>query len=116
VAIAVREELNAKRCAEIGQLTQEIEHVSTVLPITPSDRLDKRPERTQAAVATLRGEVKLLREEPLKVTKAGSAEIGKLCEQINVPPRLRPRSVGRDLDAQSAFLRRTLEWKGKRIQ
>lgn len=109
------EELRAERVAQMDELNEEIERLYTALAVDPSDRMKKPTELTQAAIDTLRSEVEFMKEQKEtrlpQVIKGLNAEIAKLCEQMKIPARMRPKyKVNKGTpEEEAAFLRQQLD-------
>jgi hypothetical protein len=120
-SIDALEELKAQRSAEIESLSAEIDHLYVVIAIDPADRVAKQTDRTQAVVDLLRQEVEFLREQcgirlP-QVIASATKEIAKLCDDLKIPSKMRPKFVGGDKEAEAAFLTEKLqELRRKKIQ
>jgi hypothetical protein len=115
------EDLKARRSAEIESLSAEIEHLYAVMVVRATDRVAKQTEKTQAVVDLLRQEAEFLREQrdvrlPQVITSAKN-EITKLCDDLRIPPKMRPKFTGGDAEAEAAFLTEQVqELKQKKIQ
>jgi hypothetical protein len=120
-SIDALEELKERRSAEIESLSAEIGHFYVVLAVDPADRVAKQTERTQAVVDLLRQEVEFLREQCVtrlpQVIASAAKEISRLCNDLRMPSKLRPKFQGGDQEAEAAFLTQKLqELRQKKIQ
>ena len=111
----VLEELKTERMAEMDDLNEEIERLYTALAVDPSDRMRKPTEITQASIEMLKSEVEFLKEQKEtrlpQVIKGLNAEIAKLCEQMQIPARMRPKfKVNKGTpEEEAAYLRQQLD-------
>lgn len=91
----VLEELKTERVAEMDELNEEIERLYTALAVDPSDRMQKPTQPTRAALEMLKSEVEFMQEQKEtrlpQVIKGLNAEIAKICEQMKIPARMRPK-------------------------
>jgi hypothetical protein len=115
------QELKEGRESEIETWTQELEHLYAVLMVDPSDQMLRETAPTQEVVDKLKTEVEFLRgqrETRLPhVIKGATKEIAKLCEQLRIPLRLRPKSPGGTLEEEATFLTQQVDLlRQKRIQ
>lgn len=121
-ALDLLEELRTERETEMDALNNEIEELYLILAVDPSDRIERPTQKTQTALEMLRDEAEFLREQKdtrlPQVIKGLLKEINKICDQLRIPARMRPRfGGGGSKEEEAAFLREKLdELREKKIQ
>jgi predicted nuclease with TOPRIM domain len=107
------QKLSETRSTEIQSLNGEIDRLYSVLAVHPNDRIPKQTKNVQAVVNSLNEELVFLRGQsdarlPL-VVKSATKEVSKLCDQLRIPLRMRPKFTGEGIEAEAIFLTRQID-------
>lgn len=105
--------LKSQRAKEIQKLTEEVEHLYLILAVDPQDRIEKQTALTENSIQLLTNEIEFLNEQKEtrlpEVVKGLTKEITKVCDNLRVPSRLRPKYLGDDIEEEAAFLSEELD-------
>ena len=107
------EELKESRLEESEELIKEIRHYYLLFAVDPSDQISTQTDLSERTLNKLRDEVEFLRENRStrlpEVVESLTREIQKVCEQLKIPLRNRPKYHGKNVEEEILFLTEKLD-------